>query len=268
MVPRDRVRSSIRDKKGRQIESEFGVPFPGRILPRERWTKTGYRDTEGPFDWPGVFGRHAGGGRASPGAGRDAARVIDLGCGNGRYLIASSLARPDLDHLGIDLVQVAIDFAAQRANRRGITNARFVVGDAVTWMFERLQVDSVDEVHVYHPQPYYTPGESARRLLTPEFLERTWTVLRKGGTLVLQSDNKAYWKYLMRAVEKHFEPEVLAGPWPDAPQGRTRREIQAHRKGLVVWRMQARRRDVPRDIAAPSIDFDANRPHFRKREGT
>ncbi|OHB77024.1 MAG: hypothetical protein A2Z34_08790 [Planctomycetes bacterium RBG_16_59_8] len=238
----------------RDIESEFGVPFPGRILPRDRWTRTGYRDPGVPFDWQGVFGR-------------DAARVVDLGCGNGRYLIASSLARPELDHLGIDLVQVAIDFAARRANRRGLTSVRFVVGDAVTWMSDRLRMDSVDEVHVYHPQPYYDPAERARRLLTPEFLERTWAVLRRGGKLVLQSDNKAYWKYLLRAVQKHFDPEALSGPWPDAPRGRTRREIQAQKKGLVVWRMQARKRDIPLDIAVPSADFDADRPHFQRLKG-
>lgn len=39
----------------------------------------------GPFDWRGVFDR-------------DAKRVVDLGCGNGRYLIASALARPECDH--------------------------------------------------------------------------------------------------------------------------------------------------------------------------
>lgn len=91
-------------------ESEFGVPFPGRVLPSVRWSRTGYRDDGKPFDWDLVFGR-------SP------ARVVDLGCGNGRYLIGSALSRPDRDHLGIDLVQRAIDFAAHRANKRGRRDA-------------------------------------------------------------------------------------------------------------------------------------------------
>ncbi|MBI5365554.1 MAG: methyltransferase domain-containing protein [Planctomycetes bacterium] len=236
----------------RETDCEFGVPFPGRVLDGSRWTRTGLRDPGAPFDWTRVFGR-------------DAPRVVDLGCGNGRYLIGSALARPATDHLGIDLVQVAVDFAAQRANRRGLTNVRFVVADAVTWMYDRLAPASVDEVHVYHPQPYYEPDDRARRLLTPEFIERTWTVLRPGGMLVLQTDNRSYWKYLMAAVPKHFLPELLPGPWPDAPAGRTRREISARLKGLVVWRMQARRRDAPLAIAVPAPDFDADRPSFRAR---
>jgi tRNA (guanine-N7-)-methyltransferase len=90
-------------------------------------------------------------------------------------------------------------------------------------------------------------------------------VLRKKGLLVLQTDNKAYWTYLLRAVAKHFEPDVVPGPWPDAPRGRTRREIIARGKGLAVWRMAARRRDVPQAIDIPPDEFEANRPHFRKK---
>jgi tRNA (guanine-N7-)-methyltransferase len=210
----------------REIETEFGVPFPGRVLPRGRWTKTGLRDDGRPFDWERVFGR------AAP-------RVVDLGCGNGRYLIASALARPAHDHLGIDLVQRVIDYAAHRASARGLANVRFVVADASRWLFERL--DGLDEIHVYHPQPYYEEAEVGRRMLTPEFLERAWRALKPAGILVLQTDNRAYWRYLRGAAAKHFEPEAVPGPWPDAPRGRTRREILARRKGLAVWRMVARR---------------------------
>lgn len=235
----------------RASERDDGAPFPGRELPRERWTKTGWRGA-GAFDWAAVFGR-------------EAPRVVDLGCGNGRYLVHSALARPGHDHLGVDLVQVAVDWAAQRANRRGLANVRFAVGDASAWMAERLAPGSLDEIHVYHPQPYYEAAERSKRQLSPAFFRRAWELLRPGGLLVLQTDNRAYWQYMLRAAAKHFEPAPLAGPWPDAPEGRTRREIEARRQGLAVWRLQARRREVPRagEIAEP--DFDADRPAHRRR---
>lgn len=236
----------------RDPDSEFGVPFPGRPLPRDRWTTTGLRDPGGAFDWGKTFGR-------------EARRVVDLGCGNGRYLIGSALARPDCDHVGVDLVQVAVDYAARRANRRGLTNVRFVVADAVEWMEERFTPSSLDEVHVYHPQPYYEADAASRRMLNPEFLERTWQVLRPGGLLVLQTDNKPYWTYLVAAAKKHFEPRFHPAPWEDAPRGRTRREIQARKQGLAVFRMEARRRDVPLDVEVPRPEFDADRPWHRKR---
>ena len=237
-----------------RADHEDGVPFPGQELPRDRWTRTGVKDDGLPFDWEGRFGR-------------EAPRVLDLGCGNGRYLIASALARPCHDHLGIDLVQPCADWAARRANRRGLTNVRFTVGEAGEWLSRRLGNASVDEIHVYHPQPYYGEGAAAMRLLGPEFLARCWEVLKPGGLLVLQTDNKAYWGYLKEAVAFHFEPGLHPGPWPDAPRGRTRREILARKKGLAVWRMVARRREVPRAGPLPAPDFDANRPRFRRGAG-
>ena len=232
------------------MEREFGVPFPGEPVPGDRWTKTGWRDDGRPFDWVRVFGR-------------EAPRVVDLGCGNGRYLIGSALARPSHDHLGLDLVQRCIDYAAHRGNARGLSNVRFATADAVRWLYERLSDASVDELHIYHPQPYYEPGAAGKRMLTADFLARAWTVLRPGGLLVLQTDNKAYWDYLRRAVRRHFEPRLHPAPWEDAPLGRTRREIVARRQGLAVFRMEARRRDAPVDAEAPEPDFDANRPGFR-----
>jgi tRNA (guanine-N7-)-methyltransferase len=234
--------------------TDSGTAFPGRELSPERWTKTGHRDTGEPFDWDAVFGR------AAP-------RIVDLGCGNGRFLIGAALARPDADHLGIDTLQVAIDHAAQRANRRGLANVRFAVGDAAAWMSDRFGPGSIDEVHIYHPQPYFGADAGARRLLTPAFLARTWEVLRRGGALVLQTDNRDYWTYLMDATRPRFEPVLLPPFWTDAPEGRTLREIQAREKGLRVWRMVARRRDVPGPETPVSVAFDANRPKFRKRPG-
>jgi len=233
-------------------ESELGVPFPGRVLPEREWTDPHHRDDGKPFDWKRVFGRSA-------------PRVVDLGCGTGRYLIGSALARPGHDHLGIEVVPRLAGDAARRAGRRGLANVRFVAGDAVPWLFERLSTDSVDEIHIYHPQPYFNPAEKGKRILTPEFLERAWRVLRRDGLFVLQTDHAAYGRYLLEAVAKHFDPELVPGPWPDAPEGRTRREIVARRKGMKVRRVVARRREAPRAVEIPRIDFDTKRATSRAR---
>ena len=231
-------------------DGDYGVPFPGRVLARSLWTRTGLpRDGAGRFDWEAAFGRSV-------------PRVVDLGCGNGRYLIGSALARPDRDHLGVDLLQPAVDHGAHRANKRGLANVRFAVGDASDWLFHRL--DAVDEIHLYHPQPYYEAEEAARRLLTPEFLRRAWEVLRPGGLLVLQTDNKAYWDYLRKAVPFLFVPRLHPSPWEDAPEGRTRREIYSRQTGLAVFRMEAVRRDAPKEGEMPRPDFNADRPRFRR----
>ena len=192
-------------------------------------------------------------------------RVLDVGCGDGHWLLASAAARPDVEHLGIDILPAPIERAAREAERRGLKNLRFLAGDAVAWL-KKAAIDSLDEIHVYHPQPYVDPAVVHLGMLTPAFFERAWRVLRRNGLLVLQTDEKRYGKYLLAAVEKHFAPEVLKGPWPDAPEGRTRREVVGRRKGMKILRISARRRKVPLTIDVPPPYFD--RPGVRRRRVT
>ena len=242
----------------KRVEREFGVPFPGRILERARWTAT---RTELPpdgvaFPWEAVFGRKAG-------------RVVDLGCGNGRYLVQSALRRPLLDHLGIDLVPQAIFHAVRRSGERGLSNVRFAVADAQGFLFSEPE-SSLDEVHLYHPQPYYDAAKRERRMLTPELVAAAHRALKPGGLFVLQTDNPHYWRYIETTVPVLFFWTRLQGPWPDAPQGRTRREILARRKGLRIFRGFGTPRkeygsEEVRSIVArlPRPAFDANRPRYR-----
>jgi tRNA (guanine-N7-)-methyltransferase len=256
------ARRTLAPVRGRDRESTSGVPFPGRPLPRERWSRTrvGLGAPGHAFDWAAAFGR-------------DAPRVLDLGCGNGRFLVASALARPELDHLGIDLVPPAVKFASLRAGQRGLANCKVAWGDASDFLLTRCPPASVAEVHLYHPQPYYDAAHAVRRQLTPAVLGAIHRALVDGGLFVFQTDNPGFAAYARRVLPALFEVTERTEPWPDAPQGRTLREITARRQGLSIVRIEARRLALEPSEAArraaslPEPTFDANRPGFRGPRG-
>lgn len=254
------MKAKRRGSDGRERDHERSPPFPGEIVPREQWTRTrvGLGAHAAGFDWRAVFGRVA-------------PRVLDLGCGNGRFLVASALARPTHDHLGVELVPPALRMAVARAGERGLTNCKFAWGEASAFLRERVPAGSLAEIHLYHPQPYYEASKTDRRQLTPAVLACMHRALEPGGILVFQTDNKAFWTYACAIVPALFEWRVHEGPWPDAPAGRTLREIRARAQGLTIWRAQGRRIDLSPEVAArraaalPEPDFDANRPRFRRQ---
>jgi tRNA (guanine-N7-)-methyltransferase len=212
-------------------EREFGVPIAGEILDRECWARTALKHLpeRGPLDWQTLFGRQA-------------PIVVDVGCGNGRFLIGSAVWRPDYDHLGIDVLPLVLRYATRRGNQRGLANLRFAACDGMMLLRKYLGGGSVRELHCYHPQPYHDAKDAHRRLLTPEFLALAQRALEPDGTFFVQTDNGGYWQYLRATVPTFFDFEERDRPWLDAPKGRTRREIIALRRGLPVFRGSGRKR--------------------------
>jgi tRNA (guanine-N7-)-methyltransferase len=246
-----------------KVEYELGVPIPGIVLAAEQWARTAIKKLppEGPLDWEAIFGRRA-------------PIVLDLGCGNGRFVLQSALARAEIDHLGLDILPMVIRYATRRANQRGLGNVRFAVCGGADFLEKYVAPGTIAEIHVYHPQPYGDAQKIGRRLVTPAFLALAHRSLVPGGLLVIQTDNPAYWRYATAVIPRFFDFHEQKGPWPDAPQGRTRREIMARGMGLPVFRgWGCPRPDL--DAAAlealvaelPSPDFDAlaDKPARRPR---
>lgn len=73
---------------------------------------------------------------------RSGERIIDIGCGTGPTTLAlARAAAPGGQVLGCDISALLRDEAARRAQSEGVTNVRFVSGDASTYAFDPAAAD-------------------------------------------------------------------------------------------------------------------------------
>ncbi len=235
----------------RQMEREFGVPIPGVILPQNQWVQTALKDLPctGPIDFPALF----------PTQGQ---LVVDIGCGNGRYLLGSGYTRMGWNHIGFDVLPMVIRYATRRANQRGLSNIRFAVADGLKVVRQLLGRETVDEVHIYHPQPYHDPRDADRRMVTPSFLASVHDCLKPGGLIFLQTDHPGYWKAIRETVSHFFDFHERIGRWTDSPRGRTRREILSIKRGLPIFRGQGSRLDHLDSLAKEKLVRNLPLPMF------
>lgn len=243
-----------------ELEIEAGVPIPGIILPSENWTKTGIKQLPSPqsVEWHEIFGRRA-------------PWIVELGCGNGRFAVSSAVRHPEWDHLAVDILPMVIRYATRRGNQRGLNNVRFLVCGGSEFLRDYFPDYGIQQLHIYHPQPYREPGKAQKRLLSPEFLVLAHQKLVEGGEFYFQTDNPAYWDYFQRALGPLFQIVSTPDQWPEDPQGRTRREIVAKSQGLSIFRAVAIKADADASTYAtylsnaPVAEFDAMEAHPQRR---
>jgi tRNA (guanine-N7-)-methyltransferase len=102
-------------------------------------------------------------------------------------------------------------------------------------------------------------------LITPRFLADVHRGLQPGGLFIIQTDNQDYWSYMTRVFPVFFDFHEQQGPWPDAPEGRSRREILARSRGLKIFRGVGQRRDDITREAALALAEKLPAPSFRSR---
>ena len=130
----------------------------------------------------------------------DAGIGLDIGCGSGALSIACAKKNPKASMVGCDIwsgsykTEFSKRLSENNAKLEGLTNVRFVEGNAVNLPFEDESFDAVTSNYVYHN----IVGQNKQKLLL-----ETFRVLKKGGVFVIHDlMNKSSYGDMNKFMEK------------------------------------------------------------------
>lgn len=149
-------------------------------------------EIEGPLDWNVVFGQ------VQP-------VELDIGCGRGKFLLDSSLNRPETNWMGIELDFTEGRRAAKRLAKRELPNARVIGGDAKQFLINQVQPHSVAAAHVYFPDPWWKRKHTKRRLFTDEFADLLARAVKHDGFVHSWTDVRDYFQVISSLMNHHSE---------------------------------------------------------------
>lgn len=123
-------------------------------------------------------------------------KVIDIGCGTGRFLLPLAQRNPDVKFVGIDIAEGMLDECKIDINRMGLNNVELFKSDVSDGLsFGDGSVDSALMYHVLHiiEDKKYLVGELGR-------------VLKKGGRLLIASTSH---EQLRNTWNYKYMPKIL-----------------------------------------------------------
>lgn len=165
--------------------------------------------------------------------GRGAPLVVEVGFGRGDALLDAAAARPDRDHVGIEVHAPGIGYFLARADERGLENVRVLCGDARDLLGRCFPESSLEEIRIWFPDPWPKARHHKRRLVQPGFAALAASRLRPGGRLLAATDDEDYALHMRSVFEGCPRLDNLAGPgafW-SGPTGRTRTRFEERGRG-------------------------------------
>jgi tRNA (guanine-N7-)-methyltransferase len=131
---------------------------------------------------------------------RPAPLEIDLGCGNGSFLVAMAERFPERNFLGIERLLGRVRSACGRAARHGLGNVRVLRVETSYAVEYLLPPGSTAVAHLLFPDPWPKKRHQRRRIVTEDFVNAVHRLLAPDGCWRIATDQEDYFASIRELV--------------------------------------------------------------------
>jgi tRNA (guanine-N7-)-methyltransferase len=154
--------------------------------------------------------------------GNDQPLEIDLGCGDGSFLIEMAKHYPDRNFLGVERLLGRVRGVCKRIQELGLTNVKVLRLESQYTLEYLLEPHSVSRLHLLCPDPWPKARHHKRRLVQQEFLHILQKALKPSGEFLFKTDHPEYHEWTLEQVEAfnsaNSEKTMNLVPWPEGDE--------------------------------------------------
>ena len=173
---------------------------------------------------------------------------LDIGSARGRYILQMAQLKPDWNFLGLEIREPLVDRCNEVRDELNLKNLHYIFCNANVSLAGLLTPDSLHEVTIQFPDPWFKRRQQKRRAVQPELVSTLAELLVSNGDVFLQSDVFE----VAEDMRQHFDANdsfinvAGAGSFADDsifPEHiPTERESSVRSQGLPVYRAYFKRR--------------------------
>ena len=127
--------------------------------------------------------------------------VIEVGFGNGDYLISNAKKNPNVLYIGSEVYINGIARVLKYISKHNLKNIK-LCGINFLYLLTSLQPNTIDEIYVINPDPWPKKRHNKRRLLNCNNLSSMNKLLKKEGKIFISTDSKDYFNEIKSAINK------------------------------------------------------------------
>ena len=168
---------------------------------------------------------------------RSAPIEVDLGCGDGSFLVALAKRNPEHNFLGLERLLGRTRSACRKITHESVTNVRVLRIESSYAVAHLFSSNSIATFYLLFPDPWPKRRHHARRLVNRIFLESVFRALGDDGLFVLATDDVDYFNQIRKLTD---EMNTFASETPNELPPTTF-EKHFRERGLAIHRLVLRK---------------------------
>ncbi|RSD20007.1 tRNA (guanosine(46)-N7)-methyltransferase TrmB [Amycolatopsis eburnea] len=167
--------------------------------------------------------------------GREAPVMLEIGSGMGETTSQLAAAAPELNYVAAEVYDPGLGQLMLRAEKLGVGNLRLLHGDAVVFLTEHVEPDTLHGVRLFFPDPWPKKKHHKRRIVSPSFAALVASRLAPGGTFHMATDWESYAEQMLEVCSAEPALKNRYDGWAPRPDWRpvTKFEQRADVEGRV-----------------------------------
>lgn len=137
---------------------------------------------------------------------------IELGSGDGSFLVNYSKLHPEHNFLGVERLLGRLRKLDRKGRRAGLDNLRGLRIESAYFLEFLLPPGAAAAVHLYFPDPWPKRKHRKNRLVNERFSEIARQALAPGGTIYLRTDDEDYFTQMVTVFAANSSFRLLETP--------------------------------------------------------
>lgn len=168
---------------------------------------------------------------------------LEIGCGKGSFIVELARQNPDRHFIAMEKISDVILLAMEKTKAAGLTNVRFIIGDA-SCLTDIFKKGDISRIYLNFSDPWPKKGYAKRRLTHRDFLEKYKSVLTDNGEIHFKTDNRALFDFSLDEFAscgfslRHLTNDLHGSPYNEGNIV-TEYETNFSAKGFTINRVEA-----------------------------